>query len=179
MKAILYSRVSKIDDSRTTENQRIALQDWAASHPQAAIVAEITEQASSADTRPGKERALKMIYSRLADTIVVWKLDRWSRSTAEFALEIEQAIQNNWAIVSLTQPVDLTTSSGRAMARMLLVFAELERDFIRERTILGKRRAALEGKHDGRPSRIMRELGWKPGLPCAPYGCKKHTAVAA
>ncbi len=178
MKVVLYSRVSTLDTHQTTANQEVALAQWVSTHPEAMVVAEIQERASSVETRPGKERALKLIYGKKADTVVVWKLDRWSRSTAEFALEIEQALAHHWAIVSLTQPIDLTTSAGRAMARMLLVFAELERDLIRERVILGKRRAALEGKHDGRPSRLMKELGWRPGMPCALFGCTKHKAAA-
>jgi hypothetical protein len=78
--------------------------------------------------RPGLQRVL----SRLAefDVIVFFKIDRMARSTVDFA-EIMKITQGaSVALASASEPLDLTSSMGRAMAKVIAVFAELESDTI-------------------------------------------------
>jgi DNA invertase Pin-like site-specific DNA recombinase len=107
--------------------------------------------------RPGLADAIASIERGEGDALVVSKLDRLSRSLLDFASLMERAERKHWELVVLAERFDMTTSGGRAMAGMLAVFAQWERDVIRERTrdaLAAKRRAGtLKGKI-GRP-------GWK------------------
>ena len=79
-----------------------------------------------------------------ANTLVVAKLDRLSRSMLDFAKVMETSQKQGWALVALDVQVDTTTSSGEAMANMLAVFSQFERRLISERTkqALAQKRAA-------------------------------------
>ncbi|MDT7806323.1 MAG: hypothetical protein QOJ70_136, partial [Acidobacteriota bacterium] len=62
------------------------------------------------------------------------------------------------AFVSLTEALDFTTSAGRAMIGLLSVFAEFERDMIRERVKAGIAQARSEGKQHGRPQTARKKI---------------------
>lgn len=74
---------------------------------------------------------------REVDAIVVWRLDRWSRSVADLIVTLRELTDLGVGFVSLTEALDLTTSTGRAMASLLAVFAEFEREILRERVRAG------------------------------------------
>jgi len=83
--------------------------------------------------------------------IVVWRLDRWGRSLADLVVTLKALHELGVGFVSLTEALDLTTPSGRAMAGMLAVFAEFEREIIRERVKAGLAQARAAGRILGRP----------------------------
>lgn len=85
------------------------------------------------------------------DTITVYKLDRIGRSTAHVASLIADLTQRGIFIRSISDGLDSTTPTGRAMLQMLAIFAEMERDFIRERTMAGLAAARAQGRVGGRP----------------------------
>lgn len=74
---------------------------------------------------------------REVDAIVVWRLDRWSRSVADLIVTLRELTDLGVGFVSLTEAQDLTTSTSRAMASLLAVFAEFEREILRERVRAG------------------------------------------
>ena len=78
-------------------------------------------------------------------------LDRWGRSVADLAVNLKELHELGVAFVSLTEALDLTTSSGRAMAGLLAVFAEFEREILRERVLAGLKEARKKGIRIGRP----------------------------
>ena len=80
---------------------------------------------------------------REIDAIVVWRLDRWGRSVADLMTTLRELLDLSVGFVSLTEALDLTTPSGRAMAGMLAIFAEFEREILRE--ILRKSGIAQSG----------------------------------
>jgi putative DNA-invertase from lambdoid prophage Rac len=88
---------------------------------------------------------------RKIDVIVVWKLDRWGRSLSGLITELKDLIALGVGFVSVTEALDFTTPSGKAMAGMLAVFAEFERDMLRERVKAGIAHARAKGKPHGRP----------------------------
>jgi DNA invertase Pin-like site-specific DNA recombinase len=101
--------------------------------------------------RPGIATALEALRRHRADALVVAKLDRLSRSLLDLAGLMETATREHWALVALDVNVDTSTPSGKAMASMMGVFAQLERDLIGQRTreaLAVKRR---EGVQLGRP----------------------------
>lgn len=96
-------------------------------------------------------RALELLASGQADALVVAKMDRIARS-ARAAMEIiDQAQEQGWALIILDMNLDMTTPAGRAMARMLAVFAEFESDMISTRTREGMAAKARAGVQMGRP----------------------------
>ena len=79
------------------------------------------------------------------DVVVVWRLDRWGDSMADLGQTLQELNALGVGFVSLSEPLDLTTPSGRAMAEMLGVFAEFERKIRRERVKAGISRARQRG----------------------------------
>jgi putative DNA-invertase from lambdoid prophage Rac len=82
---------------------------------------------------------------------VVWRLDRWGRSLADLVVTLRELIELGVGFISLTEALDLTTPTGRSMAGMLSVFAEFEREILRERVRAGIAQARKEGRPHGRP----------------------------
>jgi putative DNA-invertase from lambdoid prophage Rac len=149
MRICLYARVSKAL-AQTPENQLIDLRRWAAAAGHT-IIGEFVDEVSSKDTRPQKELVLRKIRLGEADGVAFWSLDRWGRTTSELILELEEFSKSGKSIISMKEGLDLTNAAGRMMAGLLAVFANFERDRIRERTLLGLARAKAQGKKLGRP----------------------------
>lgn len=84
--------------------------------------------------RPGIALALEALKSKRADTLVVAKLDRLSRSMLDFAALMQRSTKEGWALVALDLGVDTTTPAGEAMASMMATFAQFERRLISQRT---------------------------------------------
>ena len=82
---------------------------------------------------------------------MVWRLDRWGRSVADLMATLRELTELGVGFVSLTEALDLTTPTGRAMAGMLAIFAEFEREILRERVRAGIAQARKEGRPHGRP----------------------------
>ena len=80
-----------------------------------------------------------------------WRLDRWGRSVADLLATLQELQELGVGFVSLTEALDLTTPTGRAMAGLLAVFAEFEREILRERVRAGLAHARHQGKQLGRP----------------------------
>ena len=87
------------------------------------------------------------------DGLIIYKFDRWARSTKELVEHMETLFSKNVMVYSYTENIDLSTSMGKAMLTILSAFAQLERDIIRERTLAGLARARAQGKKLGRPKK--------------------------
>ena len=100
--------------------------------------------------RPGLNAMIKDVESGEIDTVVVYKLDRLSRSQFDTLYLIEKVfLANNTDFVSMTENFNTNSPLGRAMIGFLAVFAQLEKDKIQERTVMGKEARAKEGKWGG------------------------------
>lgn len=100
--------------------------------------------------RPGLNEMIKDVEDGKIDTVVVYKLDRLSRSQFDTLYLIEKIfLANNTDFVSMTENFSTNTPLGRAMIGFLAVFAQLEKDKINERTLMGKEARAKEGKWGG------------------------------
>ena len=108
------------------------------------------------------------------DVLVVWKLDRLSRSLRDLLFTLEAITAADAGFRSLTEAIDTTTAPGRLMTQMLGAFAEFERAMIRERTMNGLVHARKAGRHLGRrPSLTGRSetiLPWTLSPPRRPNG---------
>jgi putative DNA-invertase from lambdoid prophage Rac len=149
MRVAVYARVS------THDQQTLGLHSEAMSayiKNRGWIVAKSIEDiGSGAKERPGRESLLMAARRREIDVIVVWRLDRWGRSVADLMITLREMLDLGVGFISLTEALDLTTSSGRAMAGMLAIFAEFEREILRERVKAGIAQARKEGRRHGRP----------------------------
>ena len=150
-KVALYVRVSttsQLEEGYSIEEQKAKLEsycdikDW---H----VYKVYTDGGFSGSTteRPALEQLIKDAQSELFDTVLVYKLDRLSRSQKDTLYLIEDIfLKNNIEFVSLLENFDTSTPFGRAVIGLLSVFAQLEREQIKERMQLGKLGRAKAGK---------------------------------
>jgi DNA invertase Pin-like site-specific DNA recombinase len=148
-RAGLYARVST-SDQQTLPMQNRALREYAARRGWT-IAMQVREVGSGAAQRQAREQLLEAARRREIDVIVVCRLDRWGRSVTDLLATLQELQHLEVGFVSLTEALDLTTPAGRAMAGLLAIFAEFEREILRERTRAGLAQARLNGKRLGRP----------------------------
>ena len=149
LRAALYARVSS-HDQQTLPMQNRALREYAARRGWA-ITMQVKEVGSGASQRQLREKLMDAARRRDIDVVLVWRLDRWGRSVADLLATLQELEHLGVGFVSLTEALDLTTPAGRAMAGLLAVFAEFERDVLRERVRAGLAHARENGKRLGRP----------------------------
>jgi len=140
-----YARVSK-GDEQNNALQAKAL--WAAG------CCKLFEGAASGGRwdRPELHRMLDQL--RDGDTVVVWKLDRLSRSLKDVLHLMERIAEAGAGFRSVTENIDTTMPGGRMMMKMVGSFAEFERAMIRERTSAGLAVARAEGRVGGRRKKL-------------------------
>lgn len=137
-----YARVSK-GEKQSNAAQARALAE--------AGCKRVYEERASGGRWDRPELHLMLDRLRAGDTVIVWKLDRLSRSLKDVLLIMEKIEAASAGFRSLTDAIDTTTPAGRMMMQMIGSFAEFERAMIRERTSAGLAQARAEGRIGGRP----------------------------
>src|SRR5450631_3927897 len=150
----LYARVST-NDQQTLAMQSRAMREYAARRGWT-IALNVREVGSGAAKREAREKLLEAARRREIDVVLVWRLDRWGRSVTDLLATLQELEHLRVGFVSLTEALDLTTPIGRAMAALLAVFAEFEREILRERVRAGLAHARRNGKKLGRPATAAR-----------------------
>jgi putative DNA-invertase from lambdoid prophage Rac len=150
LRAGLYARVSTLDQ-QTLPMQLRAMRDYATNRGWA-VTMQVKEVGSGAVQREQRQQLIDAARRREIDVVLVWRLDRWGRSLVDLVATLQELIDLNVGFVSVTEAIDLTTSTGRAMAGMLSVFAAFEHDILRERVRAGLNHARQNGKRLGRPA---------------------------
>jgi putative DNA-invertase from lambdoid prophage Rac len=153
-RAGLYARVST-SDQQTLVMQNRAMREYA-SRRGWTIALQVREVNAGAARREAREKILDAARRREIDLVLVWRLDRWGRSVADLLATLQELDHLGVGFVSLTEALDLTTPAGRAMAGLLAIFAEFEREVLRERTRAGLAEARANGKRLGRPETAAR-----------------------
>src|SRR5882672_10873762 len=148
-RAGLYARVST-NDQQTLAMQNRAMREYAARRGWR-IGLQVREVNSGAARREVREKLLEAARRREIDVVLVWRLDRWGRSVTDLLATLQELEHLGVGFVSLTEALDLTTPAGRAMAGLLAIFAEFERDILRKRVRAGLAHARQNGKRLGRP----------------------------
>jgi DNA invertase Pin-like site-specific DNA recombinase len=148
-RAGLYARVST-QDQQTIPLQTRAMREYAARRGWR-IALQVKEIGSGASQREKRETLLEATRRREIDVVLVWRLDRWGRSVTDLLETLQELEHLGVGFVSLTEALDLTTPTGRAMAGLLAVFAEFEREILRERVRAGLAHARQNGQRLGRP----------------------------
>jgi DNA invertase Pin-like site-specific DNA recombinase len=147
MKVAIYVRVSRTD--QVLENQINPLVKYCESMGWDYEV--FKEKESTRKTRPVQWDLYNKLLKKKYDGLLVYKFDRWARSTKELVEHMERLIEYNVRVISYSENIDISTTMGRAMLTIISAFAQLERDIIRERTLAGLARARAQGKKLGRP----------------------------
>ncbi len=160
MRVVGYLRVSTAEQGESGAGlaaQRAEIERAAEYHRWELVeVFEDVASGKSTNGRHGLRDALAVVESGEAEALVVAKLDRVSRSVADFAGLMERArrARSPWAIVVLDLNIDTTTTNGAMVANILAVLAEWERRMIGDRTRDGLAAKRREGVRLGRPREL-------------------------
>ena len=138
-----YARVST-DDQDTCRPSGGAQESW--------VRADLSKASGGRWDRPELHRLLDQL--RKGDVLVVWKLDRLSRSLRDVLTIMERLGESGSGFRSLTEAIDTTTPAGRMMMQMVGAFAEFERAMLKERTKAGLDAAREEGRIGGRRPKL-------------------------
>ncbi|WP_077033848.1 recombinase family protein [Pelomonas sp. KK5] len=149
-----YARVSTVE--QLTENQREQITAAGYKVDARRFVEEQVSGSVPASQRQGFQKLLDRMED--GDTLIVTKLDRIGRDSIDVQQTVNLFIERGIRLVVLQLGnLDLTSSAGALMVKMLAAVADFERDLIIERTQAGQARARAEGKHMGRPSKTSPE----------------------
>jgi DNA invertase Pin-like site-specific DNA recombinase len=153
MKIGCYARVST-QDQQTLALQRDAMAAYAQQRGWS-IVTTITEVGSGVRERQQRDQLMRAARRREIDAIVVWRLDRWGRSVVDLVSTLHELHELGVGFISLHEALDFTTPTGRAMAGLLAIFAQFEREILRERVKADIAQARRHGKRHGRPPTVV------------------------
>ena len=145
----LYARVSTYDQ-KTLPLQIRTMREYASKRGWEVAV-QVKEVGSGAVERELRGKLMSAARRREIDVVPVWRLDRWGRSLADLVVTLKELAELGVGFVSLTEALDLTTPTGRALAGLLSVFAEFEHEILRERIRAGIVEARRKGTKLGRP----------------------------
>jgi site-specific DNA recombinase len=138
MKVIGYARVSTDEQAAegvSMDAQRTRIEAYCVAKAWELAGVEADAGISAKDMkRPGLQTVLEAVRSGSVDAIVVYKLDRLTRSVLDLNRIVELLDKHDVALVSMQESLDATTAMGRAMLNMVAVFSQLERETIGERT---------------------------------------------
>jgi DNA invertase Pin-like site-specific DNA recombinase len=123
-----------------------------ARHRGLAIRETFIDQVSGATReRPELDRLWQAVRARKVDTVLVWKFDRFARSTKQLIDALEEFQHLGVAFISITEQIDTSSPRGKAMFTVISAIAEFERSLISERVRAGIAKARANGKRHGRP----------------------------
>lgn len=148
----LYARVST--DRQATDNQLNELR-LVAQRMGWEVAGEYVDQgisgAKGRDQRPQFDAMLTAVTKREVDVVAAWSVDRLGRSLQHLVAFLDEIHGKRVDLYLHQQGIDTTTAGGKALFQMCGVFAEFEREMIRERVNAGLKRARAAGKTLGRP----------------------------
>lgn len=159
-----YARVS-------TDDQNLDLQQDALTKAGCERILEDYQSGAKAE-RPGLQDALD--YARSGDTLVVWRLDRLSRSLKDLIEMVTLLELKGIGLKSLQEAIDTSSSAGKLVFHIFGALAEFERNLIRERTQAGLQAARARGRQGGRPKALSKD---KQALVLKLYDEKKQTVM--
>lgn len=153
MKALGYIRLSRANENGVSlAAQRRAIEEACEARGWELVeVVEDKDKSGATLKRPGVLRAIDRLDAGQADVLVVARLDRLSRSIRDFANLLHDA---EWKVIALDVGFDTTTPQGEAMVNMLMVFAQLERKLIGQRTKTALAEKQAQGVRIGRPREV-------------------------
>src|SRR5260370_6273501 len=151
-RAALYARVSTSGHGQDPEVQLRDLRKYCQQHDWQIIQEYVDVGISGTKTRrPALDSLMAGAHDKLFDIVLVWRFDRFARSTIHLAQALSDFKSCDVSFVSMTEQVDTATPSGKLVFTILGACAEMEREIIAERVKAGLRNAAANGRYGGRP----------------------------
>jgi DNA invertase Pin-like site-specific DNA recombinase len=148
-RVIIYARVSTKEQN--VDMQIADLKQYAEAR-KLKVVREYIDYASGAKTdRENYKKLFDDVRKRRTDVVLVWKFDRFARSTRELINALEEFNNLGVDFISYKENIDTSTPAGKILFTMISAFAEFERAIIRERVIAGMEKAKAKGARIGRP----------------------------
>lgn len=148
-RVIIYARVSTRDQN--IEMQLIDLRSYAEAR-KLNIVKEYIDYASgSRNDRENYQKMLNDVRKMKTDAVLVWKFDRFARSTKELINALEEFNSLDVDFISYKENVDTSTPAGKILFTMISAFSEFEKSIIIERVKAGMEKAKAKGVRLGRP----------------------------
>ncbi len=153
----LYARVSTTDQS--TDSQLLDLRRYTQERNWH-VFREYCDNGISGtkDSRPALNELMNDAKKRRFDVVLVWRFDRFARSTKHLILALEEFRNLGVDFVSYQENIDTSSPLGGAIFTIISAVAQLERDIIAERVKAGLRRAIANGKRLGRPKALANQL---------------------
>ena len=148
-RAAVYIRVST--NEQNPDLQKHELPEYCDRRGWQAVDTYIDTVSGRKDRRPALDRLMADAKRRKFDVVVVWRFDRFARSTSHLLRALEDFSALGIDFVSITESIDTSTPTGKMVFTVLGAVAELERSIIRERVIAGQRAAKRRGVKFGRP----------------------------
>ncbi len=154
MRIAIYARVSTKDQSCELQVRDLRAYCTARGFD---LVREYVDvgQSGAKDSRPELNKLMDDARKRKFDAVVVWRFDRFARSTKHLLLALEEFRSIGIAFTSYQENIDTSSPLGQALFTIVSAVAQLERDLIRERVTAGIRNARFNGKTLGRPKRTI------------------------
>lgn len=149
-RAAIYVRVSTSDQN--PDLQKTELPEYAERRGWSVAEVYIDTMSGGRDSRPALDRLMADARRRRFDAVLVWRFDRFARSTSHLLRALEEFSSLGIDFVSVTEAIDTSTPAGKMVFTVIGAVAELERSIIRERVIAGQRAARKRGVRFGRPS---------------------------
>src|ERR1039458_4652117 len=150
MRITIYARVSTKDQSCQLQVRDLRAYCTARGFD---LVREYVDvgQSGAKDSRPELNKLMDDARKRQFDVIVVWRFDRFARSTKHLLSALEEFRSLGIQFISYQENIDTSSALGQALFTIVSAVAQLERDLIRERVTAGIRNARANGKVFGRP----------------------------
>jgi len=146
----IYARVSTTGQS--TDSQLLDLRRYVSERGWDSFKEYVDEGISGTkDSRPALNDLMNDAKKRRFDVVLVWRFDRFARSTKHLILALEEFRNLGIDFVSYQENIDTSSPLGSAIFTIISAVAQLERDIIAERVKAGLRRAKENGKKLGRP----------------------------
>lgn len=154
MRIALYARVSTKDQSCELQLRDLRTYCAARRFEPAREYIDVG-QSGAKESRPELNKLMEDARKRKFDVIVVWRFDRFARSTKHLLLALEEFRSLGIQFISYQENIDTSSPLGQALFTIVSAVAQLERDLIRERVSAGIRNARANGKKLGRPMRAV------------------------
>ena len=160
----IYTRVSTTDQAREghsleEQEKRLRAMCEANGYKVYNVYTDAGISGKSADNRPAYQQMMKDMRDKKFNLITAFKMDRISRSIVDFEEFFTELKEYNCGIEFLCEKIDTSGAAGMMFARILGIFAQFERELIKERTLVGVESAVNKGHFGGRPP-----LGYKNKL---------------
>ena len=154
MRVVIYARVSTKDQSCDLQLRDLRSYCTARGFSLLREYVDVGESGAK-DSRPQLNELMAAARKRQLDAVMVWRFDRFARSTKHLLLALEEFRSLGIMFISYQENIDTSSPLGQALFTIVSAVAQLERDLIRERVSAGIRNARASGKQLGRPRRVV------------------------